>query len=73
MCLLKLHNLSSHDISIDAVIQKDGHDQGDLVDIVLLTQETLEARMNQTGSAATVGRDNGSGDAYPRSATGLKP
>ena len=39
--------LSSHDISIDAVIQKDGHDQGDLVDIVLLTQETLEARMNQ--------------------------
>ena len=39
--------LSSHDISIDAVIQKDGHDQGDLVDIVLLTQQTLEARMNQ--------------------------
>ncbi len=39
--------LSSHDISIDAVIQKDGHDQGDLVDIVLLTQETLEARMNK--------------------------
>ena len=39
--------LSSHDISIDAVIQKDGHDQGDLVDIVLLTQEMLEARMNQ--------------------------
>ena len=39
--------LSSHYISIDAVIQKDGHDQGDLVDIVLLTQETLEARMNQ--------------------------
>ena len=39
--------LSSHDISIDAVIQKDGHDQGDLVDIVLLTRQTLEARMNQ--------------------------
>lgn len=39
--------LSNHDISIDAVIQKDGHEQGDLVDIVLLTQETQEAHMNQ--------------------------
>lgn len=42
--------LSSYDISIDAVIQKDGHEQGDLVDIVLLTQEILEARMNQAAT-----------------------
>lgn len=39
--------LSAHGISIDAVIQKDGHEQGELVDIVLLTEEILEARMNQ--------------------------
>ena len=39
--------LSSHNINIEAVIQKDGHDQGESVDIVLLTQDTQEAHMNK--------------------------
>ncbi|NCF32861.1 MAG: homoserine dehydrogenase [Proteobacteria bacterium] len=39
--------LSNHDISIDAAIQKDGQEQSALVDIVLMTQQTQEARMNE--------------------------
>ena len=39
--------LSNHDISIDAAIQKDGQEQSDLVDIVLMTQQTQEARINE--------------------------
>jgi len=39
--------LSSRNINIEAVIQKDGHDHGGFVDIVILTQETLEARMDE--------------------------
>ena len=39
--------LSKHDISIDAAIQKDGQEQSDLVDIVLMTQQTQEARINE--------------------------
>ena len=39
--------LSNHDISIDAAIQKDGQEQSDLVNIVLMTQQTKEARINE--------------------------
>ncbi len=39
--------LSSHNINIDAVIQKDRHPQGGSVDIVILTEDTQEAQMNK--------------------------
>ena len=39
--------LSSHNINIDAVIQKDSHPQGGSVDIVILTEDTQEAQMNK--------------------------
>ena len=39
--------LSSHNINLDAVIQKDSHGQGVAVDIVILTEDIQEAQMNE--------------------------
>jgi homoserine dehydrogenase len=39
--------LSSHNINLDAVIQKDSHGEGGAVDIVILTEDIQEAQMNE--------------------------
>ena len=39
--------LSSHNINLDAVIQKDSHGHGGAVDIVILTEDIQEAQMNE--------------------------